>query len=76
MDEVQTVEQEAASRLTTQEKLLLAQAVHKVGAANWPAISKLLVEHPCCKHRPGELFTPESCEAEYVGLMQSIGQNV
>ncbi|ORY26701.1 hypothetical protein BCR39DRAFT_540478 [Naematelia encephala] len=63
---------------TTQEKLLLAQAVHKLGAVAWPAVSKLLVEHPCIAGagRPERLFTPEGCEAGYVALMGDIGMNV
>lgn len=66
----------ASSPYTTQEKLLLAQAVHKLGAVQWPAISKLLVEHPCCAGRPEELFSPSACETAYVGLMADAGMNV
>lgn len=65
-----------SSRLTTQEKLLLSQAVYKLGALQWPNISKLLLSHPCCRGRPAELFTPEGCEESYVGLMTAIGVNV
>ncbi|GFZ48613.1 hypothetical protein JCM24511_06361 [Saitozyma sp. JCM 24511] len=65
-----------SSRLTTQEKLLLSQAVYKLGALQWPNISKLLLSHPCCRDRPAELFTPEGCEESYVGLMTAIGVNV
>lgn len=65
----------AVDKMTVQDKLLLAQAVYKVGASNWPAVSKLLTEHPCCKGR-AELFTPENCENSYVTLMQGIEVNV
>lgn len=64
------------AQYTTQEKLLLAQAVHKLGAVQWPDISTLLVQHPCCAGRPGELFSPEACEAAYVSLMAEAGMNV
>lgn len=65
-----------ADRLTVQEKLLLAQAVYKVGAANWPAVSKLLKAHPCVVDRPPDLFLPKACEAIYVALMTSIDINM
>ena len=65
-----------ADELYTQEKLLLSQAVYKVGAVAWPIVSKLLSDHPVCTGRPAGLFTPESCESAYIGLMTSIGQNV
>ncbi|KAK8853125.1 hypothetical protein IAR55_003826 [Kwoniella newhampshirensis] len=65
-----------SDRLTVQEKLLLAQAVYKLGALSWPAVSKLLVAHPCCINRPLELFSPQACEGSYVGLMTGIGINV
>ncbi len=65
-----------ADRLTTQEKLLLAQAVYKLGAVAWPVVSKLLLQHPCCAGRDEELFLPEDCESSYIGLMTSIGINV
>jgi len=75
-----TAEAEAApspaDRLTTQEKLLLSQAVYKLGAVAWPVVSKLLLEHPCCAGRGRELFSAEACEAYYIGLMTSIGMNV
>lgn len=63
-------------RLTVQEKLLFAQAVYKVGAADWPVVSKLLLAHPCLIGRPPDYFTPEACEATYVALMGSIEINV
>lgn len=66
----------AVDLLTVQEKLLLSQAVYKVGAADWPAVSKLLIEHPCFIGRPAELFTPEACEQVYVALMTGIEINV
>jgi bromodomain-containing protein 8 len=66
----------AVDQLTVQEKLLLAQAVYKVGAADWPTVSKLLSEHPCHIGRPPELFSPEACEASYVALMTGIEINV
>jgi hypothetical protein len=69
-------ESSPASKYTTQERLLLSQAVYKLGSVPWPAISALLLEHPCCLGRPVELFSPEGCEGAYVGLMGSIGQNV
>ena len=65
-----------AGALTTQEKLLLSQAVYKVGAAAWETISGLLRDHPIIQGRPADLFTPEACEQSYVALMGSIGQNV
>lgn len=66
----------AVDHLTVQEKLLLSQAVYKVGAANWPAVSKLLLAHPCIVGRPTDYFTPEACESSYVALMGSIEINV
>ena len=65
----------AADALTTQEKLLFAQAVYKVGAAAWTVISELLTSHPLCE-MTGKTFTPGQCESIYVDLMTSIGQNV
>lgn len=65
-----------ASRYTTQERLLLSQAVYKLGALAWAVVSGLLLQHPCCLDRPADLFSPEGCEGAYVGLMGSIGQNV
>lgn len=73
------MEEEAfAQRYSTQEKLLLAQAVHKLGAAQWEGISSLLVNHPCLVEKEGrdELFNPKACEEAYVGLMTGIGVNV
>lgn len=66
----------AVDSLTVQEKLLLSQAVYKVGAADWPTVSSLLLAHPCFIGRPPELFTPEACEASYVALMTGIEINV
>lgn len=65
----------AVEKMTVQDKLLLAQAVYKVGASSWQIVSNLLTEHPCCKDRP-ELFTPEACEESYVSLMKGIEVNV
>lgn len=65
----------AVDKMTVQDKLLLAQAVYKVGASNWTVVSKLLTEHPCCKDR-SELFSPENCENSYVALMKGIEVNV
>lgn len=65
-----------ADRLTTQEKLLLAQAVYKLGAVAWPVVSKLLLDHPCCVGRDAGLFSAEGCETNYIALMTSIGMNV
>ncbi|WVQ84935.1 hypothetical protein IAT38_007098 [Cryptococcus sp. DSM 104549] len=65
-----------SSRLTTQQKLLLAQAVYKYGVS-WPAASKALVGHPCCKALAGEgVFSAQECEGMYVELMTGIGVNV
>ncbi|RXK37819.1 hypothetical protein M231_04909 [Tremella mesenterica] len=68
----------AADKLRTEEKLLLAQAVHKHGALDWTLISKLISQHPYVigDAQRGDIFTPEKCEEAYVGLMQSIGMNV
>ncbi|WVR07773.1 hypothetical protein IAU60_004816 [Kwoniella sp. DSM 27419] len=63
-------------QLTIQEKLLLAQAVYKLGAISWPEVSKALVQHPCCRGRPAEMFSPEACESNYVELMKGIEVNV
>nr|XP_019010233.1 uncharacterized protein I206_04701 [Kwoniella pini CBS 10737]OCF49014.1 hypothetical protein I206_04701 [Kwoniella pini CBS 10737] len=65
-----------ADKLSIQEKLLLSQAIHKLGAISWPAISKLISSHPCCLNRPSELFTPESCETIYMELMAGLKINV
>jgi bromodomain-containing protein 8 len=64
------------AQYTTQEKLLLAQAIYKLGAVQWPVISQMLIDHPCCAGRSGELFSPEACEAAYVNLMAAAGMNV
>jgi bromodomain-containing protein 8 len=74
-------EQAFVQRFSTQEKLLLAQAVYKLGAAQWEGISKLLLEHPVLLESRGadeavELFSPKACEEGYVGLMTDIGVNV
>lgn len=66
----------APNHLTTQEKLLLSQAVYKLGAVAWPVVSGLLLEHPCCAGRNAAYFSPEGCEENYVTLMTSIGINV
>ncbi|WWC94807.1 hypothetical protein V866_001657 [Kwoniella sp. B9012] len=68
--------QSQAEKLTTQEKLLLSQAIYKLGAISWPAISKLLTSHPCCVNRPSELFSPEACEGIYMELMAGLEINV
>lgn len=73
---VETHAPSIADSLTTQEKLLLAQAVYKVGAAAWTTISQLLTSHPICVSRPADTFSPSACEELYVALMTSIGQNV
>jgi bromodomain-containing protein 8 len=65
-----------SSRLTTQEKLLISQAVYKLGAVNWEKISSLLENHPVIDGRPKEWFDATTVEAYYVGLMTEIGQNV
>lgn len=67
--------------LTIQEKLLLSQAVYKLGAFSWAEVSSLLLDHPCIKDaaphaRPAKLFTPERCEGIYKELMNVIGINV
>lgn len=67
--------------LTIQEKLLLSQAVYKLGAFSWAEVSSLLLDHPCIKDatphaRPAKLFTPERCEGIYKELMGVIGINV
>lgn len=67
--------------LTVQEKLLLSQAVYKLGAFSWAEVSSLLLDHPCIKDaaphaRPAKLFTPERCEGIYKELMNVIGINV
>jgi bromodomain-containing protein 8 len=73
-------EQAFVQQYSTTEKLLLAQAVYKLGAAKWEEISKLLTEHPCVTDRTAqakdELFSPKACEEGYVGLMTDIGINV
>lgn len=60
-------------RMTTQEKLLLAQAVYKLGAVAWPEVSRLLLQHPCCAGRDQDIFTTEAIETAYVELMTGIG---
>ena len=65
-----------SSRLNTQEKLLISQAVYKLGAVNWEKISALLENHPVIEGRPKEWFDATTIEAYYVGLMTEIGQNV
>jgi bromodomain-containing protein 8 len=65
-----------SSRLTTQEKLLISQAVYKLGAVNWEKISALLENHPVIEARPKEWFDATTVEAYYVGLMTETGQNV
>jgi bromodomain-containing protein 8 len=73
-------EQAFVQQYTTQEKLLLAQAVHKLGAVQWEAISTLLMEHPVLSERAvperEQLFSAKACEEGYVGLMTDIGINV
>lgn len=71
------MEEEAlSSRLSTSEKLLIAQAVYKFGALDWDKISGLLANHPVVDGRPAEWFDTKTCEAYYVGLMTEAGINV
>nr|ODN94060.1 hypothetical protein L203_00235 [Cryptococcus depauperatus CBS 7841] len=65
-----------AGQLSTQEKLLLSQAVYKLGAINWPRVSQLLRDHPCIQGKSQALFSPESCENIYKELMGAINMNV
>jgi hypothetical protein len=67
-----------SSRLSTSEKLLVAQAVYKYGAVDWQKISALLENHPVvvAQERPKEWFDVPTVEAYYVGLMTEIGINV
>lgn len=65
-----------SSRLSTSEKLLISQAVYKLGALDWEKISGLLVNHPVIEGRPAEWFDAKTCEAYYVGLMTEAGINV
>ena len=65
-----------ADKLTTQEKLLLSQAVYKFGAVAWPVVSKALSVHPVVQGRPPELFDAQACETSYIALMTSIEQNM
>ena len=65
-----------SSRLNTQEKLLISQAVYKLGAVNWEKISALLENHPVIEGRPKEWFDATTVEGYYVRLMTEIGQNV
>jgi hypothetical protein len=58
----------AVDLMTVQEKLLLSQAIYKLGAANWAGVSKLLLEHPCCVARPAELFSIEVCISDTVSI--------
>lgn len=71
-----TATETTADQLSTQEKLLFAQAVYKVGAAAWSSVSSLLLAHPVCTAKSKDAFSPAGCEALYVDLMTSIGQNV
>lgn len=73
------MEEEAlSSRLSTQEKLLIAQAIYKFGALNWEKISGLLQAHPLIREKnvPNDWFGPAAVEAYYVGMMTEIGINV
>ena len=71
------MEEEAlSSRLSTSEKLLISQAVYKLGALDWEKLSGLLVNHPVIEGRPAEWFDAKTCEAYYVGLMTEAGINV
>jgi hypothetical protein len=76
MSTLATTTATTADQLSTQEKLLFAQAVYKVGAAAWANVSSLLLAHPVCTAKSKDAFSPSGCEAIYVELMTSIGQNV
>lgn len=69
-------EEALSSRLSTSEKLLVSQAVYKLGALDWEKISGLLVNHPVIEGRPADWFDTKTCEAYYVGLMTEAGINV
>lgn len=68
------VQPNVADRLTAQEKLLLAQAVYKLGASAkaWPGVAAQLKAHPCVADRPPDLFVPAACEAAYNSLMAGL----
>ncbi|TFY82713.1 hypothetical protein EWM64_g1297 [Hericium alpestre] len=55
--------------LSNLERLILAQAVYELGANAWPAVAKLLSEHPLIS-QPHSSFSPESCQAAYEHLMK------
>ncbi|WVR00197.1 hypothetical protein IAU59_007339 [Kwoniella sp. CBS 9459] len=54
----------SSSPLTVQEKLLLSQAVYKLGAISWPQVSALLVSHPCIVNPPPDVTTTTTTTAE------------
>ncbi|KAI8805918.1 hypothetical protein BJ742DRAFT_818650 [Cladochytrium replicatum] len=56
------------------ESLILVQAVHIEGgqhAVSWPAVSKLLRQHPLLA-RPPEFFAPKSCSTKFTELIRTI----
>lgn len=44
------------------EKLILAQAVYKLGEDNWAQIARRLRQHPMLKHREPDYYSQKVCE--------------
>lgn len=63
-----------ALTLTIREKLLFAQAVHRVGAgeSRWAAVRDLLENCPVVQ-RPEGYWSDETCQGVYDALMSEAG---
>ncbi|ORY96272.1 hypothetical protein BCR43DRAFT_270176 [Syncephalastrum racemosum] len=54
------------------EKLILAQAVYKLGEDNWAQIARRLRQHPMLKHREPDFFSQKSCSLQYYIMLKDL----
>ncbi|KAJ3093091.1 hypothetical protein HK102_009523 [Quaeritorhiza haematococci] len=65
---------------TTEESLLLVQAVHSYGEDNWDAVSEALQRHPSVvtssnNQRSPEFFSPQLCAAQFAHLRSTLDKD-
>lgn len=58
-------------KLSCRDKLLFSQAVYELGADAWPAVSKLLLQHPLIT-LPRPMLAPQSCSDIYMELVADL----
>ncbi|EJD53604.1 hypothetical protein AURDEDRAFT_110416 [Auricularia subglabra TFB-10046 SS5] len=61
--------------LSCRDKLLFSQAVYELGADAWPAVSKLLLQHPLIE-LPRPMLAPQSCSKIYLELVAELPPTV